>query len=181
MKTRLFTPVDISPLAYFRIAFGMIMLWEVWRYIDHGWIDRYYVQPIFHFTYYGFGWVQPWPEPFMYLHFIVLGALALCIAVGLWYRVTSILFFLAFTYVFLLDMVQYLNHFYLICLVSFLMIWIPAHRTWSVDAWFRPSLLAKTAPAWTLYVLRFQLGIAYFYGGIAKINGDWLRGEPIRA
>ena len=176
-----FASTDITPLAYFRIAFGAIMLWEVWRYFSYGWIDRYYIQPTFHFTYFGFGWVAPWPESYMYVHFFLLGLLALCILIGLCYRVVMPLFFLGFTYVFLLDVAQYLNHFYLICLVSFLMIWIPAHRTLSMDAYWRPSLRALTAPAWTLWLLRLQLGIAYFYAGIAKINGDWLRGEPLRA
>lgn len=38
---RLFLPVDTAVLAYFRIAFGLIMLWEVVRYFDNGWItDR---------------------------------------------------------------------------------------------------------------------------------------------
>ena len=177
----LFASTDITPLAYFRIAFGAIMLWEVWRYFNHGWIDRYYVNPTFHFTYFGFSWVAPWPESYMYVHFFLLGILAFCILLGLCYRIVMPLFFLGFTYVFLLDMAQYLNHFYLICLISFLMIWIPAHRTLSLDAYWRPSLRALTAPAWTLWLLRLQLGIAYFYGGIAKINADWLQGEPLRA
>jgi hypothetical protein len=116
----------------------------------------------------------------MYAHFILTGVLALCVMAGLWYRVTSILFFLSFTYVFLLDMTQYLNHFYLISLISFLMIFIPAHHMLSIDAYRKPKLRAVTTPAWTLWLLRIQLGVAYFYGGIAKINGDWLRGEPMR-
>lgn len=90
------------------------------------------------------------------------------------------LFFLGFTYWFLLDRTQYLNHFYLICLISFLMIFIPAHWMYALDAYWRPSIRAVVAPAWALWVLRLQLGIAYFYGGIAKINGDRLRGEPMR-
>ena len=36
------------------------------------------------------------------------------------------------------------------------------------------------APAWALWVLRFQIAIPYTYGGIAKLNGDWLQGEPVR-
>ncbi|HCQ00914.1 MAG TPA: vitamin K-dependent gamma-carboxylase, partial [Candidatus Latescibacteria bacterium] len=43
-----------------------------------------------------------------------------------------------------------------------------------------PSILPSPCFFWALWVLRLQPGIAYFYGGIAKINGDWLRGEPMR-
>ncbi len=35
-------------------------------------------------------------------------------------------------------------------------------------------------PAWALWLIRFQVGVPYLYGGFAKINPDWLRGEPIR-
>jgi hypothetical protein len=90
------------------------------------------------------------------------------------------LFFLAFTYTFLLEKALYQNHYYLICLLSFLMIFLPAHRAGSFDAMDRPWLRADSVPAWTLWLLRFHIGIPYFYGGIAKLNHDWLRGEPMR-
>lgn len=178
--TRFFAPVDIASLIYFRIAFGTVMLWEVWRYFSHGWVKRYYIDPTFYFTYYGFGWVRPWPGDGMYLHFVALGALAICILLGLWYRISATLFFVGFTYVFLLDRTNYLNHFYLISLISLLMIVLPAHRAFSLDASRHPEIRSETAPAWALWVLRVQIGIPYFYGGLAKLNGDWLRGEPMR-
>jgi len=73
---RMFQPVDGASLAVFRMIFGAIMLWEVWRYFSHGWIERYYVDPTFHFTYDGFSWVRPWPETGMRLHFTALAILA---------------------------------------------------------------------------------------------------------
>ena len=76
-------PVDAASLAVFRIGFGAILLWEVVRYFRHGWIQRYFVTPSFHFTYYGFDWVRPWPGAGMFVHFAVLGILALAVAVGL--------------------------------------------------------------------------------------------------
>ena len=57
------------------------------------------------------------------------------------------LFFLGFTYWFVLDRTQYLNHFYLICLVSFLMIFIPAHWMYALDAYWRPSIRAVFTPS----------------------------------
>ena len=32
-------PVDGSALAVFRIAFGLLMLWEAWRYLNRGWVE----------------------------------------------------------------------------------------------------------------------------------------------
>lgn len=157
------------------------MAWEVSRYFTHHWISRYYINPTIYFSYYGFSWVKPWPGQGMYVHFAVLGVLALCIMVGFFYRIAATLFFFGFTYVFLLDRTRYLNHFYLIVLVSLLMIFLPAARALSVDSWLRPKLRSDTAPTWTLWALRIQIGIAYFFGGIAKLSSDWLHGEPMRS
>jgi len=176
---RAFAPVDIASLVCFRIAFGAVMAWEVVRYVQHGWISSYYIEPEFHFTYFGFGWVKPWPGRGMYVHFAVLGLAALGIMAGAWYRLSALVFFVAFTHVFLIDQAYYLNHFYLISLIAFVLVFVPAHRALSLDARLRPALRSDYVPAWTLWLLRAQVGIPYLYGGLAKINGDWLRGEPI--
>lgn len=177
----LFNPVDISFLVFFRILFGGILLWEVYRYVTYGWITRYFVEPVITFTYYGFSWVKPWPGRGMYIHFLVLGVAAACVMAGFLYRIAAPVFFVAFTYFFLLDQTRYLNHFYLVCLISFLMCFLPAERAFSVDAWLRPKIRSDVVPAWTLWLLRVQVGIPYFYGGIAKLNSDWLHGgEPMR-
>jgi len=176
----LFAPMDIASLVFFRIAFGVIILCEVWLQFSRGWIKLDYIDPAYHFKYYGFGWVQQWPGNGIHLHFLALGVLAACIALGFCYRVITVLFFLGLTYVFLLDQALYLNHFYLIVLFSFLMIFVPAHRSFSVDALLRPEIRSETVPAWAPWLLAAQMGIVYFYGGLAKLNGDWLRGEPMR-
>jgi len=176
-----FAPVDAASLAVFRLAFGGLLLWEVWKFFTNGWIARYYVDPAFHFTYYSFEWVRPWPGQWMYVHFLVLGVLAACIALGACYRLAAGLFFLGFSYVFLLEQARYLNHLYLVCLLSFLLAIVPAHRALSFDAWLRPHPDSGVVPVWALWLLRFQVAVPYVYGGIAKLNGDWLAGEPIRS
>jgi vitamin K-dependent gamma-carboxylase len=178
---RLAAPVDGASLAFFRIAFGAVLLWEVWRYFTHGWIDFYWVEPQFHFSYWGFEWIKPWPGIGMDLHWAALGALAACIMLGLKYRIAAPLFFLGFAYSFLLDQAYYLNHFYLVTLISFLLIFIPAHRRFSLDAARKPELSTMPVPAWSVWLLRFQIGVPFFFGGIAKLNSDWLRGEPLRS
>ena len=176
----LFKQIDVAPLVYFRILFGSIMLWEVTRYYSYDWIERYYIAPQFFFTYYGFSWIEPWPGNLMYVHFLGLGILAVFIILGLWYRASIILFSLGFTYVFLLDQANYLNHFYLVSWVGFLMIFVPAHRAVSLDVARKPELGVATVPAWRQGLLCGIVAIPYFFGGLAKINEDWLNGEPMR-
>ena len=177
---RLFEPVDAASIAVFRIMLGAILVWEVWRYFDAGWIREYYIEPQFTFRYYGFEWVRPWPGEWMHAHFAAVGVVAVCAMVGLWYRVTSALLFLGFTYWFLLDQTRYLNHLYLTALLLFLMAVVPAHHAQSIDAWRRPAVRSQLVPKWCLWLLRFQVGIVYVFAGIAKITPDWLRGEPLR-
>lgn len=172
----LFRPVDIASLVAFRICFGLLMSYEAIQlltpYAD-SWIER-----AFFFTYPGFSWVRPLPGIGPYLHCYALAALGLLVAAGAFYRVSLALFCAGFTYVFLIDETEYLNHFYLICLISFLMIFMPAHRSLSVDAWLRPRLRGDSTPAWPVFALRAQMGMVYFFGGLAKLEPDWLRGLP---
>lgn len=177
-RTRLGAPVDLASLVLFRICFGLILHWEIWRFFTKGRIGRYYIDPEFHFQYLGFGWVEPLPGVGMYLLFALLGGFAACIAVGFFYRLSCVLYGLGFLYVFLLDESHYLNHHYLVILLCFLMALVPAHRSFSVDAWRNERLKSETAPAWSLWLIRTQIGIVYFYAGLAKLKWDWLSGRP---
>ena len=167
--------------AAFRIAFGLLGVVSVIRFAARGWIDELYIAPEHHFTYSGFWLVQPWPGWGMYAHFALLGLASLGVAAGYRYRLSIIAFFLLFTYVELLDKTTYLNHYYLVSLLSFLMIFMPLHRTASLDARRSPHPLNGTVPVWVVWTLRAQLGAVYVFSGIAKLNPDWLfHAQPLR-
>ncbi len=180
VASRAFAPVDIASLVFFRIAFGLLMLWEVWRHFYYGWIATYWIEPRFLFKYYGFSWVKLWPDHWLYGHWAILGILGILIAAGFLYRFSTALFFLGYTYTFLLDESRWLNHTYLICLFNFLLTLVPANGALSVDAWLNPKIRLRQTPAWTLWLLRAQMGVVYFFSGVAKLSPDWLRGEPMR-
>jgi hypothetical protein len=176
---RLFSPVDISSLVFFRIFFGAMMTYHVYAMIFKGWIAPLYIQPEMHFTYPGFGWVQPWPGQGMFLHFHVMGIAAIALTVGSCYRFATLVLAVGMAHVMLIEKAFYLNHYYLMTLLCGLMVVLPAHRACSVDAWLRPALCAQTCPAWCLWLLRFQIALPYFYGGLAKLEPDWLEGYPL--
>ena len=152
--------VDVASFTAFRVVFGLLGLAVIIRFFAHGWIGPLFVDPAHHFTYPGFGWLEPWPGWGMYAHFAVLGLLSLGIAAGYRPRACAALFFVGFTYVELLDRTTYLNHHYLMSLVSLLMVCVPTGR--------------NTLPVWTIWVLRAQVGVLYVFAGIAKLNPDWL-------
>ena len=176
----MFAPIDIASLVFFRITFGLLMVWEVCRYFRNGWVYSHWLEPRILFKYYGFSWVHPWPGHWLYVHWAALGLLGLFVAAGFFYRVSATLMFLSYAYFFLLDETWYVNHTYLFCLFCLLLVFVPANRALSVDNWLWPSLRSDFAPAWSLWLLRFQIGVVYFFGGLVKISPDWLRGEPMR-
>jgi vitamin K-dependent gamma-carboxylase len=170
-------PIDGASLAVFRACFGAVMLLEVCRYFVLGWVHQHYIAPEFHFLFFSF--LKPWSGSGIYWHFAALGCLAAMIALGLFYRIAAALFCVGFTYVFLLEKALYLNHLYLVCLFSFLFVLVPAHNCWSLDN-LRCRITRSTVPNWSVLIFRAQVVLVYFYGGIAKINEDWLHGEPQR-
>ena len=133
------TPVSIAPLVRFRIGFGLLMFFSILRFWWRGWVESVYIKPEFHFTYMGFDWVRPLGATGMYIIFSLIAISALLIALGCFYRMATIVFFLTFTYVELIDVTTYLNHYYFISLVSFIMIWLPANRMYSLDVRMSPG------------------------------------------
>lgn len=156
------------------------MLYGTIRFVSNGWVNDFYIQPHFYFTYFGFGWVHPLPGNWMYLPFLLLIISAIGIILGYHYRISSFVLFIAFTYVELLDKTNYLNHYYFISLIAFIMCWLPANRYFSLDIKLRRLLPMVKIPIFNIRLLQFQLGVVYFFAGIAKLNPDWLfRAEPL--
>ena len=174
IKSYLKLNTSIFPLAIFRMAFGSLMAFSTLRFLSKGWVEAAYLNPQFHFTYRFFDWVEPF-DPFWMYGTVVLCALsALCIGLGYFYRWAAPLFFISFTYLELIEKSWYLNHYYFVSLVAFLLIFLPANRNYSLDTYFgRTSKLAKVNN-WNIDVLKLQLGIVYVFGGIAKLKYDWL-------
>jgi hypothetical protein len=160
-------------LAFFRLAFGLMMLFSIIRFVSYGWVDKFYIQPKFHFTYYGFEWVKPLGT-YTYLVFIICGLSAFFVAIGYKYKFAIISFFLSFTYIELMDKTTYLNHYYFISVISFILIFLPANATHSVDAYKNEKLQSPEVPSYTIDILKLMLAIVYFYAGLAKLNSDWL-------
>lgn len=185
-------------LAAFRVGFGLVMVFQAIdfflpKYGPHGNLIQWlYTSPNidWHLPYVGFSWIRPIPEPGTSLLVIAFGLSAMLVSCGFFFRFAAPALFLSFTYIWMMDAAWYLNHFYLASLLAFLLCWMPASNCFSLDAWRRSrgnldSVTADGAkdgsiPFWPIFLLRAQLFIVYFYAGIAKLNADWLAGEPVR-
>ncbi len=172
-KKYLHKTTEASPLALFRILFGVLMAISLVRFWLKGWIETLYIQPKFHFTYYGFEWIQPLGN-YTYLLFLICFIASIFVALGYKYRLAILTFFLSFTYIELMDKTTYLNHYYFISLVGFIMIFLPANAYFSIDAKQNSKIAYQKIPQWTIDTIKLMLGIVYFYAGLAKLNSDWL-------
>lgn len=172
-------PVDVAPLVFFRIAFGVLLAWHLLDYLQYGWARRVYVDPVLRVPHGGFEWLAPWPGDGMLLHFAALLAAAVAFALGRWTRLASWALFVGLTYTFLLERTHSNNHDYLIVLLAFLACWLPLGRAGSRDVRAEPSRAVDEVPAWTLWLLRGQVAVLYLFGALSKWNADWLQqGEP---
>ncbi len=185
LRQQLARRVDGSSLGLFRILWGLLMVWESIRKLPKA--DGMYSPEYFHFTYALFPFVRPLPEVWMMQTEIsVMLIAAVLIAAGWLFRPASALFLLIFTHLFLIEKLYYNNHFYLTILMGFLLMLSEADRCYRLPfpwRWKKSAThdaLPQTIPMWNLVLLRSQVVVLYFFGGIAKINSDWLAGEPVR-
>ena len=148
------------------------MCYSIIRFWYKGWINELYIQPEFHFSYYGFEWVKPLGD-YTYLIFALCFISSLLVMIGFKYRFAIVLFFLSFTYIELMDKTTYLNHYYFISILSFLLIFLPCNAIFSIDNLINKREFIKV-PKWNIDVLKLLITIVYLYAGLAKINSDWL-------
>lgn len=170
------SPVPATALGLFRIIFGMLMTWEMIYFIRIDFVEIFLELPMVAMHYTFLSWIAPLPSPLMDVLVYLLLAATILITIGKWYRWAMLFFFVGFTYIFILDQAYYNNHLYLISLLSFWMIFLPMDAALSVKKSPR-----KTASAASYAVLRFHLVMVYFFGGIAKLNYDWIvNHEPVK-
>ena len=180
-QTYLNKNTSILPLVIFRMAFGFLMAFSMLRFIYNGWIEACYITPEFHFTYQYFNWIKPLDVNGMYAIVIICALSALSIGFGFLYKISTSVFFITFTYLELIEKSWYLNHYYFVSLVAFLLILVPANKNVSLDSWFNKKIKLSVVPNWTVAIFKLQLCIVYFFGGIAKLKPDWLlEAQPLK-
>ena len=170
----LFKYIDNSSLIVFRIIFGFLCFAESVGAIFTGWITKTLVEPKFTFTFIGLEWLQPLPGNWMYVYYAVMGIFGLLIMVGYKYRFSAFMFFIMWCGVYFMQKSSYNNHYYLLVLLSGIMVILPAHKYASLDVKQNPKLKSIAMPAWCKWIFVIQLFILYTYASKAKLYPDWL-------
>lgn len=176
LKKYLFTSIDNSALIVFRVFFGFLITLQAWGEIVTGKGRKIFVDPDFTFNFIGFDFLQTFPGtgPQMYGWMVVMGIFGVMIMLGYKYRIAIIGYAIMWSTVYFMQKSAYNNHYYLMMLLLWIMAIFPAHRAFSLDAKFNPSIRATTMPRWVTVVIIVQLWIVYTYASIAKFYPDWL-------
>ena len=154
--------VDGAPLYTLRRLFGALVIFSTLRFIYYGWIDCQILSPIISFPYEEFSFL---PRPnHLATTMLFIGMLlgGFSIMTGKLFKIGTTLFFLCFTYIELLDKTYYLNHYYFVSLIAFLLIFTDAHK----ERYRIPKIQVN--------LFKFMIGLVYFLAGLAKLNSDWM-------
>ncbi len=173
MDNWLFRRIDNTGLALWRIAFGLLIAIEAFGAILTGWVRVTLVKPEFTFNFIGFDFLQPLPGYGMYIYFFLMGCFGLMVMFGYKYRWSMAAYALMWTCVYLMQKTAYNNHYYLLMLVCWLMVFFPASRYLSLDA-KNPGFKKYHMPQWVKVVFIGQIWIVFTYAAIAKIYPAWL-------
>lgn len=165
---------SLAPIVILRIVFGLVMCFSALRFLYFGWVESLYIQPDFFFSYWGMTWIKPFSPELMIFAYILIAISALGMALGAYFRFSSFLFLILFTYIELIDKTYYLNHYYFVSIFAFLMLISPAHRRFSIDSWRNPSIRREKASTWFRLSFILQLSLVYIFAGLAKVHSEWL-------
>lgn len=167
-------PVNPISLGLFRILFGALLLVQLSR------LQSYVVETLpnslFFLKYPGLEWVSMISPESMQLVFIAGYILILLFTLGLYSRIMAGLLLPIWGYIFFVDAGHYNNHYYLVLLLLILFTLTNADAALTL----RKKAIKPTIPNWQPFIFQFQIVVVYFFGGIAKLNADWLNALPMK-
>jgi len=164
----------------FRVFFGLLIFLESVGAIFTGWVKRTLVDPEFTFSFIGFEWLQPLPGNGMYFYFLLMGILGLLVMIGYKYRWSMLGFAVLWAGVYFMQKASYNNHYYLLMILSFVMVLVPANTYLSVDAKLNPEIKSIKMYNWQKWLIIGLMTIAYTFGAINKVYADWLNAIPVQ-
>lgn len=180
LKNVLFEETDNAPLIVFRIIYGFLLMAEAWGAIATGWVYRAFIEPRFTFPFMAFSWLEPLPGNGMYYYYGIMGLAGLFVMLGLYYRSSMALYAVMWALVYFMQKTNYNNHYYLLMVMNFMMLLVPAHRYASLDVRRVPAIRSLSCPRWCLLIFTVQITIVYIYASVAKMYPDWIQAKPVQ-
>ena len=188
VRNWVYAPVDGVCVALFRVIFGVLMVYgEAIRHqIQYQEVDyRFRTSPVL-ISHYLFR-ISPLPDYFppegrgLDVYWWIMSGAAATLTLGIYTKTSAALFCILYSIAFFAEQTSYNNHYYLICMISAAFACIDSDAILSWQKKPLPSSPSPGIPRWHRGIFQFLMVIVYTYGGIAKLNKDWLRGEPMRS
>jgi uncharacterized membrane protein YphA (DoxX/SURF4 family) len=171
-------PVSMRALALLRVLAGPIVLLHLRPFLVDAWHGRIYRDAFFE-PY--AAWYPQLPRA-VYIGLLWLAAVAaVAMTLGLLTRLATATTFAIVAYnLFLSTTLFHNNRAYLVIVLGLLAV-APCGRELSLDAWLRRRRglppLDRSAPAWPLWLLRFECATIYGASGLSKLlDPDWFGG-----
>jgi uncharacterized membrane protein YphA (DoxX/SURF4 family) len=171
-------PVSMRALALLRVLAGPIVLLHLEPFLSDSLDGRTY-QDAFHEAY--ASWYPELPEA-LYIGLLWLGAVAaIAMALGLLTRLATATTFAVVAYNLFLSTTHFHNNRAYLVIVLGVLALAPCGRELSLDAWLRRRRgrppIDLSAPAWPLWLLRFECSAVYAASGLSKLlDPDWFGG-----
>lgn len=178
-KQYFYRPIDNSQVVLWRMFFGFLMAAESFGAIATGWVKKTLIDPQFTFSFIGLEWLQPLPGNGMYFYFATMGIVSLTVMVGYRYRLSIIALAMLWSGVYFMQKTSYNNHYYLVLLLSWAMVFINAHRYAALDV-KRTKTEEHFCPNWYRLFFVIQLLLVFTFGALAKFYPGWWEGDFIQ-
>lgn len=171
LNKKLFQPTDALPLEIFRYLFILTLLLQFYSFHSARFLEAGIIAPVYLFAFHGFEFLTKFPDGVIKLLYALLLLMPILMLIKRLFRYAVFVYLIAFSFFFLVEQSYYNNHFYLIILYCAFWIFYNPQKA-NGKLWI---------PGWVLLLFQIQLFIVYFYGGLVKINSDWLfHQEPAR-
>jgi hypothetical protein len=167
LKKSLFEQKSAKGINLFRIFFGVVLFAQTLWFIQSEFIQENFIDSKLRVPFTSL--LNPLPETGLKLLLLVMLASSVGIIISKFYKLSIVIFCLAFTYFWLLDKSYFNNHYYFISLMVFLMFFIkPTQESKST------LNINGSVPYWQIFILKAQVFIVFFIAGLHKINYYWI-------
>lgn len=175
-------PTDAASLAAFRAIFGALIAFGVVRLLAKGYVVEAFGAPRTFFPPWPFeDVIRPLSVTGMTAVHVVIVIASLTLSLGLATRLSAGIVCALFTYAHFVDLTNYLNHYWLVTLLTGSMVVVPVGSTLGLDARLGLATRRDALPGWMLALFQLQIGLVYFFAGLAKLRADWLfAAQPLR-
>jgi vitamin K-dependent gamma-carboxylase len=171
-------PVSMRALALLRVLAGPIVLLHLEPFLSDSLDGRIY-RDAFYEPY--AAWYPEVPDPVYAGLLWLAAAAAVAMSLGLLTRLATATTFVIVAYNLLLSTTHFHNNRAYLVIVLGLLAVAPCGRELSLDAWLRRRrgrpALDLSAPAWPIWLLRFESAAVYGASGLSKlVDPDWFGG-----